>query len=129
MPESFAVMEGYLQHSQFLERPPFWPWNCRAENVGVSTDAHRDNDRENTPCALWISGAFSGGGLILQELGIVVNASAGWGVIFFSAEVVHANEDFNGHRGSTVCHSDGTQGDNWAKDSNGWQWMKTNSFQ
>jgi hypothetical protein len=110
----------------FSDRLPFYPWNCKTENLGVRTDGHRDDDREDTLCLLIYCGDYEDGGLILWELGIVLVLGPGWIPLFYSRRLTHTNENFRGKRGSVVCHVDGSKGKHWPESSNGWEWALSN---
>ncbi len=82
-----------------------YPFAGLVVNLNVSTRAHRDrNDKEI--CLVVVISDCSGGGLILVELGLILELDNGDGVFFRSSKITHCNEHFVGLRSSLVFHTD-----------------------
>ena len=103
--QEFDLLESYIQILPGRDCPPFSPFLSIAININVATKAHRDLMYKAVCLVLTIKNA-RGGGLVLHELGIVVDLKNGGIVIFKSSKITHFNLHYTGFRASIVLHSD-----------------------
>ena len=87
-------------------------------NINVRTEAHRDKWDKNLCLALAI-GDFSGGGLVLQEQGLVLELQSGDFSVFQSSETTHFNMDYTGRWASLIMQTD-IEFNKWTDGCNGW---------
>ena len=96
--------------------------SCAVNNGGINveaTKAHRDvrEYREGYSCVI-SCGDYDGGGLILFELGIVIEMSAGDIILFPDSLITHCNEKVEGNRISVVCFTQKNVFDYWKRNYN-----------
>ncbi|PPQ74329.1 hypothetical protein CVT26_004246 [Gymnopilus dilepis] len=86
---------------------PAYPFGGFVVNLNASTRIHRDhNDAEDICVVIVISENCIGGGLVIMELGLVIDLENGDSVIFRSSQLTHLNLHFRGVRASLVFHTD-----------------------
>jgi hypothetical protein len=66
--------------------PTSYPFESFVINIQVATDGHLD-PKDDTLCFILPFGNWTGGGLVLHELGIVVELTEGTGVLFPSSDI------------------------------------------
>ncbi len=100
---------------------PVHPFAGYVVNINVATRIHRDfQDQELCVVLVASNEDCTGGQLVLDEPGLVLDMKSGDIVIFPSHNISHFNMHFKGKRASIVFHSD-KQGKEWVGDRNGWQ--------
>jgi hypothetical protein len=87
-------------------------------NVNVSTLSHVDG-KDFVLCLILVIGEFVGGGLVLGEQGLVVEARNGDFLAFCSGNTTHFNLKYQGERASLVLHTD-KEFLKWRDSRNGW---------
>lgn len=95
-------------------------------NLRVATIGHVD-DNDLGPCCVFTLAKFTGGQLVLYELGLVIDLQPGQVVLFPSRKITHFNLHFTGERVSIVLSFD-KEAVKWVKTANGWSHiLSTNS--
>jgi len=109
------------------DQSPVHPFGSVVINFNAATRRHQDcRDYEKICLVLVIKRNCTGGDLVLEDLGVVLDLENGDVVIFRSADITHFNMDFKGERASLVLHSDGA-GKESVEQRNGWEgnkWFK-----
>lgn len=111
-------MKFYVDTQPMDKDIPMSPFSGFFLNIGVATHAHRDPN-DHGPCAVFCLGQFTGGELVLHDLGLVVDLRPGEVIFFPSRDVTHYNLHFEGVRSSIVLTFD-KDGLRWVKRNNGW---------
>lgn len=70
-------------------------------------------------CLALAIGDFSGGRLVLQEQGLVLELQSGDFTVFRSSEITHFNMDYTGRWASLIMQTD-IKFDKWTNGRNGW---------
>lgn len=117
-PDECEKMRSYIELLPMKPEVHGDPFTGFILNVGVATDAHRDPG-DKGPCAVFSLGEYTGGELVLEELGLVVDHKPGSMVFFASKHLTHFNLHYEGIRASVVLAHD-SHSDRWLKDWNGW---------
>jgi len=98
---------------------PVAPFVSLVLNLNVTTLAHLDG-KDFVLCLVLAIGDFEGGGLVLGEQGLVIEARNGDFVAFCSSKTTHFNLKYEGERASMVLHTD--KGFvKWLESRNGWK--------
>lgn len=97
---------------------PVSPFVSLVLNANISTLAHLDG-KDFVLCLVLAIGEFSGGGLVLGEQGLVVEARNGDFLAFCSERTTHFNLKYKGERASMVLHTD-KEFVKWRDCRNGW---------
>jgi len=98
---------------------PVEPFGGFVVNLNVTTTFHRDWKDWDVCGILVISSDCEGGGTVLHEVGLIVEARNGDFMLFPSRRMSHYNAHYKGMRASLVYHTDGAAL-NWLSDRNGW---------
>lgn len=117
-PEIFQHLRVYCDILPLHYRPASYPFPGFVLNLQVATVAHIDN-KDHKLCVVLPFGEWTGGQLVLHEVGLVLDLQPGHILIFPSAKITHFNLDFVGIRGSIVFHCD-RELEGWFKNRNGW---------
>jgi len=97
---------------------PVAPFLSLVLNANVSTLAHLDG-KDFVLCLVLVIGEFLGGGVVLGEQGLVVEARNGDFLAFRSERTTHFNLKYTGERASMVLHTD-KEFVKWRDLRNGW---------
>lgn len=100
-----AELEVFLDFIPLKQRSPFHPFTGMVLNINCCTTVHRD-PQDRKICVVVPFGNWTGGELVLHDLGLVLELSQGDIVAFRSDRVTHYNLHHVGQRGSFVIHSD-----------------------
>lgn len=98
---------------------PVAPFASLVLNINVTTLAHLDG-KDFVLCLVLPIGEFVGGGLVLGEQGLVIEARNGDFVAFSSNKTTHFNLRYQGERASMVLHTDKGFVE-WLDHRNGWE--------
>ncbi|TDL13178.1 hypothetical protein BD410DRAFT_735642 [Rickenella mellea] len=118
------IPESYDRHNEYLKILPLGgnilspPFTGMVVNIGVATDAHRD-DGDEEYCVVCPFGRHRKGEIVIYELKLVIEVQIFFIFAFLSRNLTHFNLEFEGNRGSVVLQSDRTI-KGFAEDRNGW---------
>ena len=97
---------------------PVMPFVSLVVNINVRTEVHRDK-WDKTLCLVLAVGDFSGGGLVLEKQGLILELRSRDFAVFRSCETTHFNMDYTGRRATFVMQTD-VEFDKWCEERNGW---------
>jgi hypothetical protein len=118
LPAEYDRLEAYVSKLPLGCNSPAHPFGGFVINISACTDAHADVG-DKLLCVVIPFGRFTGGELVLHELGLVFRMQPGDVLIFPSWKINHYNLHFQGIRVSIVMHTD-KHGDQWVEDANKW---------
>ncbi|KAJ6578502.1 hypothetical protein B0H19DRAFT_1062983 [Mycena capillaripes] len=117
-PEEHFHIQVFASRLPLNQRSPAYPFAGYVLNIGVSSDAHRD-EGDKIFCVIIPFGEWEGGEFGLHEPRFLFRLRAWDAIIFQSCKVTHFNMDIKGVRCSLVLHTD-KEGDNWVHSMNNW---------
>ena len=118
LPDDYAILAHIAESLPGNAMSPVMPFVSLVVNINVRTEAHRDKWDKNLCLALAI-GDFSGGRLVLQEQGLVLELQSGDFAVFRSSKITHFNMDYTGRWASLIMQTD-IKFDKWTNGRNGW---------
>ena len=119
-PKIHADYEVYLECLPLGKTSEFYPFAGIVLNINAASIAHRDVGDDRL-CVVIPFGNFTGGELVLYELGVVLELKAGDILLFNSVEITHFNLLYKGFRGSMVLHTDREWPNYVENDQAGWK--------
>ncbi|KAL0058849.1 hypothetical protein AAF712_014453 [Marasmius tenuissimus] len=117
-PDETKELEAFVHKLEYDGVSEVHPFAGVAVNVNVATIAHLD-PMDLYLCLVLALHECTGGEIILEELGIVIDLKPGDFVIFPSTYITHYNLNFKGRRASFAFSTD-KRGMAWAKTNNNW---------
>lgn len=107
LPQTYDTLAEFIDQLPGAENVPTYPFAGFAINLNCTTRIHQDRNDKDICFIIVISNCTGGdGALILFELGLIVAAASGTGILFPSSRISHCNNHFKGHRASLVFHTD-----------------------
>ncbi|EIN04393.1 hypothetical protein PUNSTDRAFT_138796 [Punctularia strigosozonata HHB-11173 SS5] len=119
LPKECVVQATFAKKLPLHDVTPAGPFTGLVVNIAVATLGHRDK-KDFEICVVIPLGKWTGGQLVLHELGLVFDLQAGDILWFRSTEITHFNLHFKGCRASIVLTHD-ADGRFWVRDMNGWR--------